>query len=142
MVKRLKPAILGILSLVPLVCMAFAAIWPEWRQRRWAEQFEREYGYDPFDPSLNWRDVPWVEEFGVSIDALVVAANVALVGLIVALAMIIYFSRKALRSETLDKTQKRLWVAALIVGNLIALPVAWYVFVWKERTSKAPPPGG
>lgn len=131
--SRLKSTVLGVLSLVPMAAAVFVAIWPGWREGRWAAEFEREYGYDPFDPSLNWRDVPVVEETGLFLEVTFVAVGVGLVGFVCAVVLVICFSRAASRSETVDTRDEKVWLMALIIGNALVFPVAWYVFVWKKR---------
>lgn len=135
---RWKIAALGVLSFIPLACAVFVAVWPRWREQRWLDEFEREHGYDPRDPSLNWKEVPFVEDSSVSMWISLVAGTVVLVALAVAVAMIAYYARRAFRSETHNGGGKWAWMAALLIGNVVALPMAWYVFAWSRRAQGRP----
>ena len=36
------------------------------------------------------------------------------------------------RSNVVDQDKKALWAVVLILGNMLAMPVYWYLFVWRE----------
>ncbi len=137
LMSRLKKRIIGVVSLIPMVCAGFVAIWPGWRENRWAAEFERKFGYDPRDPSLNWRDVAVGEELVLSTEIIFVAGIVGLVGLICAVGLAVVLGRAVWHSQAVETTGKRAWLAALVIGNAAVFPVAWYLFVWKERDGEA-----
>jgi hypothetical protein len=60
----------------------------------------------------------------------VVAFHLATMLLMLALTVI--YVLHALRSGTVPQDQRLLWVVILFVGNVIAMPIYWWLYVWKE----------
>jgi hypothetical protein len=47
------------------------------------------------------------------------------------------------RTERVPQDKKALWAVVLLLGNVFAFPVFWYLFIWKEPETPmgiAPPP--
>ena len=130
---RLKRGIIGVLSLIPMACAGFVAIWPGWRENRWAEEFEREHGYDPQDPGLNWRDVAMSEELSLYAEIDWIVGIVGLIGLICTVVLVVYFGLRVWQSQAVETTGRWVSLAVLVIGNAVVFPVAWYLFVWRDR---------
>jgi hypothetical protein len=104
---RLTYLTLTVLSLVPPVVFVVAAL---------------------FEPALYGfgLDRQQAAELG---DAVRISTALLIVG------MIIYFGvhLHRLNDPQMDKAKKSLWTWILILGNVFALPVVWYVFVQQRR---------
>jgi hypothetical protein len=48
------------------------------------------------------------------------------------LGLQVFYIVRLLNEERLDSTQKTLWALIVFVGNMIAFPFVWYVFIWKD----------
>lgn len=62
-------------------------------------------------------------------------------------ALTVVYVLHAFRSGVVPQDQRLLWVIILFVGNMIAMPIYWWLYVWKEgdqetaeRQSATPPP--
>ena len=52
--------------------------------------------------------------------------------------MLVYYMVHALRNERLEGDRKLLWALLLFFGNMIIMPVYWYLQIWKAP-EPAPP---
>ena len=52
-------------------------------------------------------------------------------------ALMAYYIVNVFRNDRVAKDQKVLWLIVVFMGGFIAMPVYWYLFIWRE-----PPPGG
>ena len=41
------------------------------------------------------------------------------------------------RTEIVPKDKKALWAAVLFLGNMVAMPVFWFLYIWREPKSNA-----
>jgi hypothetical protein len=48
------------------------------------------------------------------------------------LGLQVFYIVRLLNEDRLDSTQKTLWALIVFVGNMIAFPFVWYVFIWKD----------
>lgn len=48
------------------------------------------------------------------------------------MALTIFYIVNVFRNERVDKDKKVLWAVVLFMGNMIAMPVYWYLYIWKE----------
>jgi hypothetical protein len=39
------------------------------------------------------------------------------------------------RSDRVEQDRKVLWVVILFFGNMIAFPIYWYFYLWREHAS-------
>ena len=39
------------------------------------------------------------------------------------------------RTDRIAQDQKALWAIVLFFGNIIAFPIFWYLYIWKERSA-------
>ncbi|SRR5258708_5971179 len=108
--KNLSYVIVTVLSLVPPVVFLLAAL---------------------FEPALygfGW-DRRQVAEI---MDAISISSALLVV------AMIVYFGiyLHRLDDPKVDREKKSLWTWILLLGNLFAVPVVWYVFIWRRRRAQ------
>ena len=43
-----------------------------------------------------------------------------------------------LRTDRIAQDKKALWAVVLFCGNMIAMPVFWYLYIWKEPGAETP----
>ncbi len=51
--------------------------------------------------------------------------------LLIVILMIIYI-RDVFKSGHIAQDKKTLWAVVLFLGNMIAMPIYWYLHIWKE----------
>ena len=42
------------------------------------------------------------------------------------------------KTDRISQDKKALWAVVLFLGNMIAMPVYWYLYIWKEPSPSAP----
>src|SRR5687767_3166539 len=61
---------------------------------------------------------------------------------VLVLVMILYFAIYLHRTDDPKVVEKKsLWTWVLILGNVFAVPVFWYVFIWRPRKGDLRPSG-
>ena len=48
------------------------------------------------------------------------------------MALTVFYIVNVFRNERVEKDKKVLWAVVLFMGNLIAMPIYWYLYIWKE----------
>jgi hypothetical protein len=48
------------------------------------------------------------------------------------IALTVFYIVNVFRNQRVDKDKKALWAVVLFMGNVIAMPIYWYLYVWKE----------
>ncbi len=61
-----------------------------------------------------------------------------LLTMLVVFILVIIYVVFLFRTETVSQDKKALWAAVLILGNMIAMPVFWYLYVWKQPKEPSP----
>ena len=51
------------------------------------------------------------------------------------MGLLIYYVINIFKNDRVKSDQKALWAIILFVGNMIAMPVYFYLFIWKEPTN-------
>ncbi|HEY9283512.1 MAG TPA: hypothetical protein VIP46_08665 [Pyrinomonadaceae bacterium] len=54
------------------------------------------------------------------------------------LGLMIFYMIDAFRNERVAQDKKVLWAVMLFFGNLIAMPVYWYLYIWREPDALPP----
>lgn len=44
----------------------------------------------------------------------------------------IFYMVNVFRNDRVDKDKKVLWAVVIFMGNMIAMPIYWYLYIWKE----------
>jgi len=44
----------------------------------------------------------------------------------------IFYIVDVFRNNRVDKDKKALWAVVIFLGNMIAMPIYWYLYIWKE----------
>ncbi len=102
--------VVTVLSLVPPVVFLFAAL------------------FEPMFYGIAWNSQE-VAEVGDAVrisSALLVLAMIVFYG--------VYLHR--LDDPKVDQEKRSLWTWILLLGNVFALPVVWYVFIWRQRRAQ------
>jgi hypothetical protein len=47
-------------------------------------------------------------------------------------ALIVFYMVNVFKNDRVDKDKKVLWAVVLFMGNVIAMPVYWYLYIWPE----------
>ena len=48
------------------------------------------------------------------------------------MALTVFYIVNVFRNERVEKDKKVLWAVVLFMGNMIAMPIYWYLYIWKE----------
>ena len=48
------------------------------------------------------------------------------------MALTVFYMVNVFRNDRVDKDKKVLWAVVLFMGNMIAMPIYWYLYIWKE----------
>lgn len=57
------------------------------------------------------------------------------------LALTVIYMVNVFRNDRVDKDKKVLWAVVLFMGSMIAMPIYWYLYIWKEPAAIRPEPG-
>jgi hypothetical protein len=52
--------------------------------------------------------------------------------MLLTMGLSIFFIVDVFRNDRVDKDKKVLWAVVLFLGNMIAMPIYWYLYIWKE----------
>jgi hypothetical protein len=55
-----------------------------------------------------------------------------LLTMLVIAALTVFYIVNVFRNERVVKDQKVLWAVVLFLGNVLAMPIYWYLYIWKE----------
>lgn len=51
-----------------------------------------------------------------------------------------FYMVNVFRNDMVDKDKKVLWAVVIFMGSLFAMPVYWYLYIWRESAGAASPP--
>jgi glucan phosphoethanolaminetransferase (alkaline phosphatase superfamily) len=60
--------------------------------------------------------------------------------MVLILALTVFYIVDVFRNDRVEKDKKVLWAVVIFMGNMIAMPIYWYLFIWKEAAVAVPPP--
>jgi hypothetical protein len=59
------------------------------------------------------------------------------------LALLVIYVVHLFKTDRVPQDKKALWAVVLFFGNVMAMPVYWYLYIWRERKPQEPgPPDG
>ena len=61
-----------------------------------------------------------------------------LLTMLIVMALMVFYIVNVFKNERVDKDQKVLWAVVLFMGNMIAMPVYWYLHIWKSAPAVNP----
>ena len=56
------------------------------------------------------------------------------------MALTVFYMVNVFRNDRVEKDKKVLWAVVLFMGNMIAMPIYWYLYIWKEPSVSVPGP--
>lgn len=68
--------------------------------------------------------------------------GVHLLTMLLILALEVFYIVNIFRNKRVESDKKALWAIVIFFGNAIAMPIYWYLFIWKEANVGNPPPPG
>ena len=51
------------------------------------------------------------------------------------IALTVFYMVNVFRNDRVEKDKKVLWAVVIFMGSLIAMPIYWYLYIWKEASS-------
>ncbi|HUJ72985.1 MAG TPA: hypothetical protein VLZ30_12130 [Verrucomicrobiae bacterium] len=54
-------------------------------------------------------------------------------------ALLAFYIIYLFKTDHVAQDKKALWAVVLFCGNMIAMPVFWYLYIWREPVSTVPP---
>src|SRR5688500_12489902 len=61
-----------------------------------------------------------------------------LLTMLVIMALTVFYIVDVFRNERVDKDKKALWAIVIFMGSMIAMPIYWYLYFWKEPSTASP----
>ena len=58
-----------------------------------------------------------------------------LLTMLAVMALMVFYIVNVFRNDRVDKDKKALWAVVLFMGNMIAMPIYWYLYIWREPTA-------
>jgi cytosine/uracil/thiamine/allantoin permease len=55
------------------------------------------------------------------------------------IALMVFYIVNVFRNDRVDKDKKALWAVVLFMGNMIAMPIYWYLYIWRETPAPDSP---
>lgn len=55
-------------------------------------------------------------------------------------ALTVFYIVNVFRNDRVEKDKKVLWAVVLFMGSVIAMPIYWYLYIWKEPAVSLPGP--
>jgi len=49
------------------------------------------------------------------------------------------YIKNVFKNERISQDKKALWVVVLFLGGFVAMPIYWYLYIWKEPKQKQLP---
>lgn len=55
-----------------------------------------------------------------------------LLTMLVVMALMVFYIVNVFRNNRVENDKKALWAVVLFMGGMIAMPIYWYLYIWKE----------
>ena len=68
--------------------------------------------------------------------------GVHLLTMVLILALEVFYIVDIFRNNRVEGDKKALWAIVIFFGNAIAMPIYWYLYIWKAASVGGPPPPG
>lgn len=53
--------------------------------------------------------------------------------IILLLVLLFIYIKNVFKNDSISQDKKAFWAAVLFLGNMIAMPIYWYRYIWKEQ---------
>ncbi len=57
-----------------------------------------------------------------------------LLTMLLIMGLTVFYIVNVFRNDRVDKDKKVLWAVVIFMGNMIAMPIYWYLYIWREET--------
>jgi uncharacterized membrane protein len=57
--------------------------------------------------------------------------------LLIILSLMLFYVLNVYRNNRVEKRNKNLWAALLVLGNIMVYPVYWYLYIWHQPKKEA-----
>ena len=54
--------------------------------------------------------------------------------------LLVIYMIHVFKTDRVSQDKKALWAVVLFLGNMIAMPIYWYLYIWKEPKQSTPEP--
>jgi hypothetical protein len=55
------------------------------------------------------------------------------------MGLTVFYMVNVFKNDRVDKDKKVLWAVVLFMGNMIAMPIYWYLYIWREAPAEGVP---
>ena len=55
-----------------------------------------------------------------------------LLTMLLVMALMVFYIVNVFKNNRVDKDKKVLWAVVLFLGSMLAMPVYWYIYIWKD----------
>jgi hypothetical protein len=62
--------------------------------------------------------------------------------MLITMALSVFYIVNVFKNDRVDKDKKALWAIVIFLGNMIAMPIYWYLYIWREPALANKPPAG
>ena len=53
------------------------------------------------------------------------------------MALTVFYMVNVFRNDRVEKDKKVLWAVVIFMGSMIAMPIYWYLYIWKEAPANS-----
>lgn len=65
-----------------------------------------------------------------------------LLTMLVVVGLMVFYIVDVFKNKRIENDKKALWAIVLFMGNMLAMPVYWYLFIWKSAAPAVTPAPG
>ena len=58
------------------------------------------------------------------------------------IALLVIYIMHVFKTDRVPTDQKALWAVVLFLGNMVAMPIYWFLYIWREPKECKPEPVG
>jgi hypothetical protein len=62
--------------------------------------------------------------------------------MLIIVALTVFYIVNVFKNDRVNKDQKALWAIVIFLGNMIAMPIYWYLYIWREPAIAGQPAAG
>ncbi len=73
-------------------------------------------------------------EGGVFPNLFMIIVPLHLLTMLLIMGLTVFYMVNVFRNDRVDKDKKVLWAVVIFMGNMIAMPIYWYLYIWREET--------
>lgn len=70
---------------------------------------------------------------GASPDLFLLIFPLHFLTMLVIMGLMVFYIVDVFRNERVEKDKKALWAVVLFMGSMFAMPVYWYLYIWREE---------